>query len=230
MAAEASNFVALLAGRHGDPFAWLGPHQVQGQRIVRCLQPGAIGVELLDRTGQVLCGMRPLHPHGLFEANLPPRRVLGDDLMLEIAKRSPRTVGNLFALRGMDRPALRKSGEDVVAAVQAGLAVPGQDLPALVAMVRHDDPPQIAILGQLLAILTSSLAAEHQIAGSMLATTAELQEFVRWRLGLSTFEPPLMTGWRGEILGQPLVELLEGKRYVHVIDAASANPLHITRF
>ena len=189
------------------------------------------GLSRMD--GRVLAVLRALwrwRDSRAREANLPPRRVLGDDLMLEIAKRGPRTVANLFALRGMDRPALRKSGEDIVAAVHAGLAVPEQELPALIALVRHDDPPQVVLLGQLLAILTNSLAAEHKVAGTMLATTAELQEFVRWRLGLSTAEPPLMTGWRGEILGQPLVELLEGKRYVHVIDAGSPNPLHIARF
>ncbi len=163
-------------------------------------------------------------------ADLPPRRVLGDDLMLQIARRSPRNVANLFALRGMDRPALRKSGDEIVAAVQAGLAVPEKELPALVALVRHDDPPQVAVLGQLLAILTSSLAAEHQVAGSMLATTSDLQAFVRGRLGLSDEEPALMTGWRGEILGRPLVELMEGKRYVHVVDANSSTPLRISRF
>jgi len=163
-------------------------------------------------------------------ADLPPRRVLGDDLMAEIARRSPRNVANLFALRGMDRPALRKEGPEIVVAVQAGLDTPEAELPALVALVRHDDPPQVALLGQLLAILANSLAAESQVAGSILATAADLQEFIRWRLGLSDREPPLTTGWRGEILGQPLVELLEGKRYVHVVDAASPNPLRITRF
>jgi ribonuclease D len=130
----------------------------------------------------------------------------------------------------MDRPALRKEGPEIVAAVQAGLDAPEEELPALVALVRHDDPPQVALLGQLLAILANSLAAESQVAGSMLATAADLQEFIRWRLGLSDREPQLMTGWRGEILGQPLVELLEGKRYVHVADANSPNPLRITRF
>ena len=163
-------------------------------------------------------------------ADLPPRRVLGDDLMAEIARRSPRNVANLFALRGMDRPALRKEGSEIVTAVQAGLDAPEAELPALVALVRHDDPPQVALLGQLLAILANSLAAESQVAGSMLATAADLQEFILWRLGLSDREPPLTHGWRGEILGQPLVELLEGKRFVHVVDAGSPNPLRITRF
>ena len=189
------------------------------------------GVSRMD--GRVLAVVRELwrwRDKRARTADLPPRRVLGDDLMVEVARRSPRNVGNLFALRGMDRPALRNAGQEIVAAVQAGLDAPAKELPALVALVRHDDPPQVVLLGQLLAILANSLAAEHQVAGSMLATAAELQEFVRSRLGLSDRESPLTAGWRGEILGQPLVELLEGKRFVHVVDASSPNPLRIGRF
>jgi len=189
------------------------------------------GVSRMD--GRALAMLRQLwrwRDNRARATDLPPRRVLSDGLMLEIAKRGPRNVANLLALRGMDRPALRKAGPEIVAAVRAGLDAPEEELPALVAKVRHDDPPQVALLGQLLAILANSLAAEYQVAGSMLATTADLQEFIRWRLGLSDREPSLTAGWRGEILGQPLVELLEGKRFVHVVNANSPNPLQITRF
>jgi ribonuclease D len=158
-------------------------------------------------------------------ADLTPRRILGDDLLVEITKRCPRSNADLFALRGMNRPALRQAGARIIAAVQAGLNVPEEELPA---SPRRDDPPQVAILGQLASILANSLAVEHQVDAAMLATTSELQEFIRWRLGLSEEAAPLLLeGWRGEILGQPLVELLEGKRSVRVADVRSSSPLHI---
>ena len=134
------------------------------------------GISRMD--GRVLAVLRALwrwRDGRARDANLPPRRVLGDDLMLEIAKRGPRSVGNLFALRGMDRPALRKAGRKWSTRSTPASRCPEKELSALIAMVRHDDPPQVTVLGQLLAILTSSLAAEHQVAGSMLATTADLQ-------------------------------------------------------
>jgi ribonuclease D len=72
----------------------------------------------------------------------------------------------------------------------------------------------------------NSLAAEHQIDMALLATSADLQEFVRWRLGLTEEAPPqLIDGWRGEILGQPLIELLEGTRVIRVADGNSPKPL-----
>jgi ribonuclease D len=189
------------------------------------------GISRMD--GRVLAVVRELWRWRDAQArasDLPPRRVLSDDLLLEIARRAPRNVGSLLALRGMDRPALRKAAPEIVRAVQAGVAVPEADLPGLIAMVRYDDPPQMTVLGQLLSILNNSLAAENQVASTMLATTAELQEFIRWRMGLTKKEPALMTGWRGEILGQPLVELLEGRRFIRVEDIHSATPIHIARF
>lgn len=158
-------------------------------------------------------------------ADLPPRRVLGDDLLMAVVKRKPKTVADLFALRGFERPNLRKGGEDMVRAVVRGLAVPEHELPEL---LRRDDPPQVQILGSLASILGNSLAAEHQIDMALLATSADLQEFVRWRLGLNDEAPPqLMEGWRGEILGQPMIELLDGKRVIRVADANSPKPLVI---
>jgi ribonuclease D len=162
--------------------------------------------------------------------NLPPRRVMRDDLLVEIARRSPRNASELYALRGMDRPALRKAEADLIDAVQTGMNMPESDLPKPGPARGPEDPPQVAILGQLLGVLTNNVAGELQVAPTLLATVADLQEFVRWHLGLSEGAPPeVLQGWRGEVLGQALEELLEGQRFIRVADAESANPLRIER-
>ena len=156
-------------------------------------------------------------------ADLPVRRIMGDDMMVEIAKRSPKTVPDLFALRGLDR--MRKAGPELVAAVQAGLRLPEKDLPQL---KRRDDPPQVAILGHLASVVAGGLAAQHQVDQALLATTADLQDLVRWHLGLGDEgRPAILDGWRGAILGQPLLDLLAGKSALRVADAQSPNPLRL---
>ncbi len=40
---------ALVDGRHGDPFAILGAHAVDGERVIRAFMPGARGVDVLAR-------------------------------------------------------------------------------------------------------------------------------------------------------------------------------------
>ena len=47
---DKSMLAALMAGRHGDPFALLGPHPDQGRTLVRTIQPGADAVTLLVET------------------------------------------------------------------------------------------------------------------------------------------------------------------------------------
>ncbi len=57
---------ALLAARHGDPFAVLGPHVVAGQRVLRALVPGA---ETLAAGGVALARRDDA---GFFEGVIPP--------------------------------------------------------------------------------------------------------------------------------------------------------------
>jgi 1,4-alpha-glucan branching enzyme len=55
---------ALLAARHGDPFAVLGPHRVSEGWVVRALVPGAQRVELAG------AALERRHDHGFFEGLL----------------------------------------------------------------------------------------------------------------------------------------------------------------
>ena len=60
---------ALLAGRHADPFAVLGPHAAPGGLVVRVLRPGAAAVEaVFTGTTQQLAAR---HPDGVFEGFIP---------------------------------------------------------------------------------------------------------------------------------------------------------------
>jgi 1,4-alpha-glucan branching enzyme len=58
---------ALARGQHGDPFAFLGPHRVNGVEIVRVLVPGAHAVDLVTReTGVEIGTLTPLGSDGIF--------------------------------------------------------------------------------------------------------------------------------------------------------------------
>jgi ribonuclease D len=155
-------------------------------------------------------------------ANLPSRRVLSDDLLVVIAKRSPKTTNELFTLRGLDRPQLRRAGNDLVKAVLTATSLPESELPSL----PRRDPAQVGILSSLASILANGLAAQHQVNPQLLATSADIQDFVRWEMaGRKGAGPSLLEGWRGEILGQELRALFEGKRAVRIADLQADNPL-----
>ena len=58
---------ALARGNHADPFAVLGPHDVENGRIIRVFLPGARKVELLRQDGSSLAPLEPGQQDGLFE-------------------------------------------------------------------------------------------------------------------------------------------------------------------
>jgi 1,4-alpha-glucan branching enzyme len=61
---------AIVNGRHGDPFAVLGPHiEARGVRV-RALLPGADAAELIDAAGQSLGWMERIDDAGLFSGLL----------------------------------------------------------------------------------------------------------------------------------------------------------------
>ena len=66
---------ALVAGQHGDPFSVLGPHAGgEGMVSVRVFRPDARAVAVLTPEGGVTA-LRPLHPAGLWEGEVPGRRL-----------------------------------------------------------------------------------------------------------------------------------------------------------
>jgi ribonuclease D len=145
-------------------------------------------------------------------------------MLIEVAKRSPASVEDLFAIRGLDRKLFRNSEAEVVGAVKKAQEIPEDKLPN---NERREDPPQVAVVQKLLSVASNGLAAEYDVDPALLATTSDLQDLVRWFLDGETVgeEPDAIQGWRGEILREPLLGFLEGKRYVRVGNIKRANPL-----
>jgi len=52
-----SDFQAIAEGRHGDPFAILGPHSADGECILRSWQPQAEAIDVLDADDKLLASM-----------------------------------------------------------------------------------------------------------------------------------------------------------------------------
>ena len=157
------------------------------------------------------------------QMNTPAMRVLSDSMLIEVARRSPLSVEDLFAIRGLDRRLLRGAEQEIVKAVKEAQAFPEQDLPS---NERRDDPPQVAVLTKLLSVAANGLAAEHGVDPALLATTADLQEFVRWYLVQDgTAKPGLLQGWRADIIATPLLGFLQGDRCMRVGNVKRANPL-----
>ncbi|HTV90445.1 MAG TPA: 1,4-alpha-glucan branching protein GlgB [Stellaceae bacterium] len=66
---------AIVAGRHGDPFAFLGMHETAGGLYVRAFLPEAETMAVVESAGsEVVAEAERIHPAGLFAASMPERR------------------------------------------------------------------------------------------------------------------------------------------------------------
>jgi 1,4-alpha-glucan branching enzyme len=66
---------AIVAGRHADPFAFLGMHQASAGLYVRAFLPDAEAMAVVESAGgEVVAHAERLHPAGLFAAAMPDRK------------------------------------------------------------------------------------------------------------------------------------------------------------
>jgi ribonuclease D len=138
------------------------------------------------------------------ELDLTPRFVLSDLAVVSIASATPATVDELRSLRGVDGRNLK-----------GGLA---DQLMELVESARHDKParaPSQAVpelpgelrpAVPLISAWVSQLARDLELETSLLATRSDLEELLRGVDGAR-----LTTGWRAELVGEPIRRLVAGE-------------------
>lgn len=56
-------------------------------------------------------------------------RVMGNEVLLELARRSPRSVSELGAIKGMPKGMVERAGAEIVASVRRGMEAPEEELP-----------------------------------------------------------------------------------------------------
>src|SRR6266571_3502156 len=56
-------------------------------------------------------------------------RVMGNEVLLELARRAPRSVSELSAIKGMPKGMIERGGADIVTAIRRGMEAPEAELP-----------------------------------------------------------------------------------------------------
>ena len=155
--------------------------------------------------------------------DVPPKRVLRDDLIIELAKRKTAESKQIQAVRGMERGDLTRALPALVGAIQRALDLPEADLPR---SERRETPNQINMLGQFLSSALTSICRAAQIAPSMVGTASDVRELVAYRLGYDVGGTPILAeGWRAEVVGHVIDDLLGGKLSIRIADPESEEPL-----
>jgi ribonuclease D len=157
--------------------------------------------------------------------NCPPRRVLRDDLIIEMAKRRSADPKHIRAIRGMERGDLQRALPQLAAAVERALAISDDECPL---PAQREGPAQLTVLGQFLSSALGSICRSAELAPSIVGTASDVRDLVAHRLGLGEANgaPPLLgRGWRAEVVGRLIEDLLSGKVSIRIHDPLSEEPL-----
>ena len=162
------------------------------------------------------------------QRNLPPRRILRDDLIVELARRKSAKPDHIKAIRGMDQGLLRRKLQELSDHIQRALETPLEDLGVFPS---HRDvmPSQLNLLGQFLGPAISSICRSAGVAASLAATASDVRDLIAYQLGFgdaSEKHPPaLALGWRAELIGNLIDDLLAGRKSIRIEDPRSEHPL-----
>lgn len=154
--------------------------------------------------------------HIACKRNIPRRWVLSDELVVEISRVEPTTVDEIYRIRGVREKLTPAMARDVLALLEAGKKTDPSEWPV-------KDKRKVAQGGadaaaDVLMGLVRIRAKENRIAPQVIAVHDELVALANGkRTGLE-----ILSGWRYDIVGRELVDFLDGKEALRVVDGKIA--------
>jgi len=153
------------------------------------------------------------------EQDRPAQSVLADAGLVEIAKRKPSNPAQLAALRGAGTHGMRRRAGELLEVVARARELPEDPPPprSQSASSQPQDAPLIALAEALLR----ARAREAGLAYELLASRADLQQIVAThRESGAEADVRTLHGWRRELAGAEVLELLAGGVALSVADSA----------
>ena len=156
--------------------------------------------------------------------NRPPRSVLRDEILINIARRGPTREEDLAVFRGVARnlvPGLLDAMRKAKGLAPADYPEPGE---------RDNDLPHVLLLSSLLNVVLAEWSVRNHLAPNQVATMADLKAVVRTRQPGSqpASDSQLFQGWRSRVVLPELSAFLDGQRTLIVNDPASQHPIRVT--
>ena len=146
-------------------------------------------------------------------ADRAPGSVLPDQALVELARRTPRDKHGLEQIRGLPPQTLHRRSQALLAAIERGQIRTAPPPPSEPAPRDPADAPLVS----LAQALVRHRSMESGVAVELIATQAELSSLVSaLRRGEGANHVRVAHGWRGELVGDELKELVEGRRALSV--------------
>lgn len=141
-------------------------------------------------------------------------RVIGNEQLLEIARQQPTSRDALAAIKGMPRGLLESRGQEMLDAVQRGLAVPESALPRFPKAPRWDRDPEFDARVNALKTVRDAAAARLDLDPGVLASRDRMEAVARKNPGsVDELESVSeLRNWQRSVLGPDFVKALAPHR------------------
>lgn len=153
-----------------------------------------------------------------------PRRVLRDDLIVELAKRGSTDQNKIKNIRGMERRGFNDHYADIANAIQIALETSDADLPRRPRGSRRVVSP---MLSQFLSTAIACISRQQKLAPPIVGNADDVRELMGYELDRQNGDqvPSLLKGWRGDIVGKTFRQLLAGDLAIRVANVKETQPL-----
>jgi ribonuclease D len=161
--------------------------------------------------------------------NRPPRWIMRDDIMTELAKRQPETLDELRSSRGLGLDSKSNWAKDVLAAIKRGLDLPDDELPRPTGRRETTEEMMVA---KILGAAMLQRAGELGVATSLIGNNEDLRDLLEWyRHNADPSLPPfLLQSWREPVAGRFLLQLLSGQVVARITATRDDVELHFEPF
>jgi ribonuclease D len=137
-------------------------------------------------------------------------RVMGNEVLFELARQAPRNVGELSSIKGMPKGMIERGGADLIAAIRRGLEAPEAELPKFPRGQRWNKDRDFDDRVGRLKTVRDAAATRLELDPGVLCSRERLENVARTRP--KTLEElqsvPDLRRWQIEEMGQDFLKAL----------------------
>jgi ribonuclease D len=139
------------------------------------------------------------------QADRPRRWIMKDEVLIDLARRQPKNIKALERIRGLESGSIKRNGDVLLKLITQAKELPKENWPQAKKRLKSLTPNQEAMTDLLQSCLRI-IAEQEEITPSALASRKDLESLV-----IGNEDTELLHGWRKALVGDALVEVLNGK-------------------
>lgn len=146
--------------------------------------------------------------------NRPVRAMMRDDVMVEIARSRPSRASDLQVLRGFHQSRSLRVVKQILAIIRQAEATPRSEWPK--PRKHSEQTPMLKATVDLLSAFARATCHEQGVSSDLFGGPQRLRELLVHLQDGSEQRPALLTGWRERFIGRHLLDLLNGRKELHL--------------